>query len=140
MRRAFTAAIVAALDGRGPGRGGGDRPPTAAEIARETDQLSGRTACAPGPRAGGSGGIGETFGGDLLPANRIVAFYGAPQMGQTVLGTHTVAGAARALATQTEPYEELGDRPVVGEFDLVSVFATAGGGRTASTEPARATR
>ena len=49
-------------------------------------------------------------------------------MGQTVLGTHTVPGAARALALQTEPYAELGDRPVVGEFDLVSVFATAGGG------------
>ena len=57
-----------------------------------------------------------------------VAFYGAPQMGQTILGLRSPIGAARSLARQSSPFAELGGRPVVGEFDLVSVFATAGGG------------
>ncbi len=64
----------------------------------------------------------------MLPDSRVVAFYGAPQMGRTILGLRSPAGAARALAQQAAPYAQLGDRPVVGEFDLVSVFATAGGG------------
>ncbi len=69
------------------------------------------------------GGVAEP-----LPDSRVVAFYGAPQMGRTILGLRSPAGAARALAKQAAPYADLGDRPVVGEFDLVSVFATAGGG------------
>ena len=49
-------------------------------------------------------------------------------MGQTVLGMNSPPAAARKLAAQSAPYGSLGERPVVGEFDLVSVFATAGGG------------
>jgi hypothetical protein len=49
-------------------------------------------------------------------------------MGQTILGMQTPAGAARRLAAQSAPYAAVGDRPVLGEFDLVSAFATAGGG------------
>ena len=64
----------------------------------------------------------------MLPDSRVVAFYGAPQMGRTILGLRSPTGATRALAQQAAPYAQLGDRPVVGEFDLVSVFATAGGG------------
>ena len=67
--------------------------------------------------------------GAALPGSRVVAFYGAPQMGpDDPRHCARPAGAARALATQATPYETLGERPVVGEFDLVSVFATAGGG------------
>ncbi len=63
-----------------------------------------------------------------LPEQRVVALYGAPQMGRTILGLKSPRGAAAKLATQSAPYGALGDRPVSGEFDLVSVFATAGGG------------
>jgi hypothetical protein len=49
-------------------------------------------------------------------------------MGRTVLGSRSPAGARRKLASQSEPYAELGERPVASAFDLVSVFATAGGG------------
>jgi hypothetical protein len=49
-------------------------------------------------------------------------------MGATILGAKTPRGAARKLAAQSRPYETLSARPVTGAFDLVSVFATAGGG------------
>jgi hypothetical protein len=102
--------------------------PTANQLDRATDRFLGaQPRPSPAPRAG-SGGIGVGGAGAPLPGNRVVAFYGAPQMGQTILGTLTPAAAARRLAAQSTPYASLGDRPVVGEFDLVSVFATAGGG------------
>lgn len=62
-----------------------------------------------------------------LETDRVVALYGAPQMGKTILGIKSVKGAARKLASQSAAYER-GGRPVAGAFDLVSVFATAGGG------------
>jgi hypothetical protein len=99
--------------------------PTAGEIERATDRFLDRhgdraTIAARPPR-----------GPVLLPplpANLVLSLYGAPQMGQTILGRKSPAAAARKLAQQSAPYEELGDRPVLGAFDLVSVFATAGGG------------
>lgn len=63
-----------------------------------------------------------------LDSQRVVSLYGAPQMGQTVLGDRSPAAARRKLGSQSRPYAQLGDRPVIGAFDLVSVFATAGGG------------
>src|SRR3954452_12419665 len=97
--------------------------PTAAHIKRATDRfLDARSA----PRASTAALPRAT--GDVFPANRVVAFYGAPQMGQTVLGMNSPAAAAKKLAAQSRPYGSLGSRPVLGEFDLVSVFATAGGG------------
>lgn len=129
MTRALTGAIIAAVLAIAPATAAArTEPPRATEIARKTDRFLAKHAqSGPVPRAG-TGGIGGTFGGDLFPDSRVVCFYGAPQMGQTVLGMNSIAGAARRLAIQAEPYEALGDRPVIGEFDLVSVFATAGGG------------
>ena len=106
--------------------------PTAAQFERATDRFleQHRGAGAPAPRAG-SGGVGEggeTAGSANLPATRVVAFYGAPQMGATILGSRSPKGAARRLGRQSAPYAQLGTRPVLGAFDLVSVFATAGGG------------
>jgi hypothetical protein len=99
-------------------------PPTRGHLDRATARFLDRES----PRtAHGSGGAGP-FSVAVLPDERVVAFYGAPQMGRTVLGLNTPAEAARKLARQTSPYAALGDRPAVGEFDLVSVFATAGGG------------
>ncbi len=100
--------------------------PTHAEIAAATTSF---LASQPQPRplaaAERRGPIVVT---PVFPASRIVSFYGAPQMGATVLGRNSPEMAADKLATQSAPYTELGDRPVVGSFDLVSVFATAGGG------------
>jgi hypothetical protein len=49
-------------------------------------------------------------------------------MGRTILGLRSPLGAARSLARQARPYAAIGDRPVLAEFDLVSVFANAAGG------------
>jgi hypothetical protein len=102
-------------------------PPSAGEIERATDRFLTAHARTQAPRAG-TGGVGETATGTSLPDERVVAFYGAPQMGATILGSRSPRAAARRLAAQSDPYAELGTRPVAGAFDLVSVFATAGGG------------
>ncbi len=100
------------------------RPPSAAAIDRATERfLAEQPPPHPAPRPRAPGVTGELF-----PASRVVSFYGAPQMGQTVLGMYSPPAAAKRLAAQSAPYASLGARPVIGEFDLVSVFATAGGG------------
>ncbi len=122
------AAVVVSL-ALAAGAGGAAAPPTAGELRRATDRFLAQQPPALQRGSGGSsGGTAGAVVGDLLPDNRVVAFYGAPQMGQTVLGMRSPAAAARKLAAQSAPYASLGERPVVGEFDLVSVFATAGGG------------
>jgi hypothetical protein len=96
--------------------------PTHAEIEASTKRF---LASVPPPIAY-EAGDGEAIA--TFPDNRVVAFYGAPQMGQTILGMRSPPAAARKLAAQSAPYADLGDRPVVGAFDLVAVFATAAGG------------
>ena len=115
----LACAAVAASATTPPGRG---------ELRRATDRFL-ATHAPDAAHARGNGGQMVGGGGEVaLPDSRVVAFYGAPQMGRTILGLRSPTGAARALAQQAAPYAQLGDRPVVGEFDLVSVFATAGGG------------
>jgi hypothetical protein len=107
------------------GAAGHGQLPTAVEIERASDRFlerHGSSAAAPAPR------LARGPATPLLPANRIVALYGAPQMGQTILGLRSPEGAADKLAAQSAPYADLGARPVTGAFDLVAVFATAGGG------------
>ena len=102
-----------------------DELPTHAKLRAATERFLASQPASSRPPANPSGaGAGEA----VLPEGRVVAFYGAPQMGQTVLGMHSPPGSARGLALQAAPYGRLGDRPVTGAFDLVSVFATAGGG------------
>ncbi len=127
MRRAATAAIITAigLSTLAPGAEASERPPTAAALERAAERF---LAAAPQPAPRSGRGTPPVVAGDLFPASRVVSFYGAPQMGQTVLGMHEPPAAARKLAAQAAPYEGIGDRPVIGEFDLVSVFATAGAG------------
>jgi hypothetical protein len=126
MRRARTASFLAALAllAVAPGAAA-DRAPTATKLKRATERF---LADHPAAAARESGGVAPTATGDVFPANRVVAFYGAPQMGQTILGMLSPPAAAKRLATQSRPYASLGTRPVLGEFDVVSVFATAGGG------------
>jgi hypothetical protein len=100
--------------------------PTHRELGRATEHfLATQPPDAP-PRAG-SGGV-ATGAERVLPANRLVALYGAPQMALTTLGTVPVERAATTLSAKAAPFTALDDRPVIGGFDLVAVFATAGGG------------
>jgi hypothetical protein len=121
---AITAALLAVAASATSSAHGG--LPTAVEIERATDRFLDRHRAAPTLRTP-SPRIARGPGGSLLPANRVVALYGAPQMGQTILGLRSPEGAVRKLTAQSLPYE-LGGRPIAGAFDLVSVFATAGGG------------
>jgi hypothetical protein len=119
-----TAAILAALALPAPAAAVSAQPPTAAELQRSTERFLART---PSPALGPSR-PGPPLSGPLLPANRVVSLYGAPQMGRTILGLRSPPAAARRLAKQSAPYAGVDGRPVVGAFDLVAVFATAGGG------------
>ena len=100
--------------------------PTEAELDLATERF-----LVQHPRPAGSGGIAEPapiVASPALDEQRMIALYGAPQMNRTILGSRSPAGAGRRLVAQSEPYLELGGRPVIGAFDLVSVFATAGSG------------
>jgi len=102
-----------------------DELPTHAELRAATERFLAAPPASPRPPANPNGiGMDQA----VLPGGRVVAFYGAPQMGQTVLGMHSPSAAARGLVLQSAPYARLDNRPVTGAFDLVSVFATAGGG------------
>lgn len=101
------------------------RPPSVAEARRATHRfLERHGGDAPTARPSAAARVGEP----VLPTNRVVALYGSPQMPLTAVGMRTPEGAAGKLAAQSEPYEQFGIRPVVGEIDLVSVLATAGAG------------
>lgn len=124
---AATTLGTAAADGRSADAGpkAVSALPTHAKLAAATERFL-QQQPQPSPRTRRTGrGIDVT---PVFPAARIVSFYGAPQMGATVLGRNSPEAASRKLATQAAPYTKLGDRPVVAAFDLVSVFATAGGG------------
>jgi hypothetical protein len=127
---AVSAAIAAAAAwlSIAPDASATAQPPTAGQIERATDRFLAATP-RPSPAARSGGTQAPPGTAELFPGSRVVAYYGAPQMRQTVLGMNSPPVAARKLAAQSRPYTTLGDRPVVGEFDLVSVFATAGGGK-----------
>jgi hypothetical protein len=104
------------------------QPRTSGHVERATqaflDSIDDRGARA-APRSGGTGGTGQGHGQDdsLFPERRLVAFYGAPQMGATIIGRKSVGGAKRRLRKQARPYEDEGS--VLRGFDLVAVVATS---------------
>jgi len=122
-------------------------PPTSGEVDRATEQFLASLDRPSGPRAnasGGSGGTGDPSqpdpgGGSLFPDKRVVAFYGAPQMGATILGRKSIKGAKSRLRKQARPYGG-GGRGVIEGFDLVAVLATAdrgGDGKYRTRQPGR---
>ena len=123
-------AASAAASGGGGAASARQQPPTTAEVDRATERFldslpSDRRGSA--NASGGTGGTGESGGGELFPGERVVAYYGAPQMGATIIGRKSVQGAKKGLRKQAKPYEGEG-RAVVPGFDLVAVLATADSG------------
>ena len=121
--------------------------PTAAEVQARTDRF---LAAHPGPRtvgppnssASSTGGVEPGPGGAndnepgpgteadptaIFPANRVVALYGAPQLGATIVGRKSPKAATAKLRRQARGYADEG-RPVIRAFDLVAVIATASPG------------
>lgn len=124
IRSLPATAVAAATLALVPAAGASPEPPSNAELRRATERfLEHHGVPAAAPRAAAPESPAPRF-----PESRVVALYGAPQMGQTILGLRSPKGARKQLASQSAPYEEIGTRPVTGAFDLVSVFATAGGG------------
>ena len=114
---------------------GAATPPTAAQVEARTGRFLDRLGpSAPAsPRALRDGGIGleppPGYEEDaLFPERRVVGFYGAPQLGSTVLGKRRPKAAGEALREQARPYRRLGERPVVPAFDLIATIATASRG------------
>lgn len=103
------------LDGRG-GRA----------TARARDSASGGVGDGNGEGNGQENGEGN--GQRLFPRNRVVALYGAPQLGATIIGRKSVRGAKRRLRRQALAYEGGARRPVVPAFDLIGTIATSSRG------------
>jgi hypothetical protein len=100
------AVVAAALLA---GTGGDDEPPGQSASAQEPPPPPEL------PRGGRS----------VLPENRVVAYYGAPQSPQLgALGVGTPDGAARRLARQAKDYERR-DRPALPALELIAVIANA---------------
>jgi hypothetical protein len=114
-RRRLVAAGVAGLvavfvigTGLLVGAGGGDDEPEANPEPRPAEL----------PRGGRT----------ILPGNRVVAFYGAPQDPELgVLGIGPPRRAARTLERQARPYARRG-RPVLPAFELIAAIVTSEAG------------
>ena len=103
------------------------QPPTSAEVDRETERFLGSLGERNDPRASkarGTGGAGQLGDDSLFPDKRIVAFYGAPQMGATILGRRSIGAAKRQLRKQARPYDAA-ERPAIPGINLVATIATA---------------
>ena len=146
---AVALALAASLIGAAaaPGASSTSRattPPTSAEVQEATAQFI-ATHHIPSPRklgelgAGVAGTGGIDFGeeapvgpdpnaGALFPDNRVVAFYGAPQLTATIIGRKSPKAATVKLRRQARDYAGGGQRPVIPAFNLISVIATASPG------------
>ena len=106
------------------------QPPTSGEVDRGTqrflDTLDGsdRSRAGASARGAGTGGAGQGSEESLFPERRLVAFYGAPQMGATILGRKSIGTAKKKLRKQARRYKGKG-LPVVEGMNLVAVIATA---------------
>jgi hypothetical protein len=83
------------------------------------------------PLAGGEGtGTELPRGGrSVLPENRVVGFYGAPQAKQLgELGIGSPASAAKRLRRQIRPYKRLSRQPILPVFELLGTIALSGPG------------
>jgi len=67
--------------------------------------------------------------GDIFPDNRVVSFWGSPQLGRSILGRLSARAAAKRLVRQAAAYDRRGERPVIPAFNLVAAIATADAGR-----------
>lgn len=101
-------------------------PPSVAELRSASEHFLGEDGDRAGPLPARP--AAGAAAGPVLPEDRVVALYGAPQLPATAVGMRSPQAATRKLATQSDPYAQLGDRPVIGEIDLVAVIATAGRG------------
>jgi hypothetical protein len=105
-------------------------PPTTAELRQATKRFL-STVDEPSPaavRRGRAARRGPVTGDSPFPENRMVAFYGAPQLPATIVGRKAPSAAASKLVSQAAQYGGTARRPVIPAFDLVAVIATSSRG------------
>ena len=105
-------------------------PPTTVELDQATEGFLAKVD-APSPREARRSStrrLGPVAGETLFPENRMVAFYGAPQLPATIVGRKTPSAAASKLVSQAAEYSGTTRRPVIAAFDLIAVIATSSRG------------
>jgi hypothetical protein len=106
------------------------QPPTSAEVDRGTERFldrlgeSDRSRTGASAGAAGSGDAGQGSAERLFPSRRLIAFYGAPQMGATILGRKSISAAKKKLRKQARGYRGQGLSVIEG-MNLVAVIATS---------------
>jgi hypothetical protein len=129
---ALTIAVGSAAAASSGGRDAADsappaQPPTTAEVREATERFL-NTVDAPSPasvrRSAGTARLGPVPI-SIFPTNRVVSFYGAPQLPATIVGRKTPSAAGSKLLTQAAAYEGTKRRPVIPAFDLIAVIATS---------------
>jgi hypothetical protein len=102
---------------------GRDRPPSAREVRSATARFLADRASASTARERRLAPVTPPPA-SLFPENRVVSYYGAPQLGKTIVGRNSPDAAGRKLLTQADAYRGTGLRPVIPAFDLIGVIAT----------------
>ena len=98
-------------------------PPTSSEIEIPAREAIGKRAL-----RRGSGGIPtpEASGGRrLFPGARLVAVYGAPQLGATIVGRKSPTGAASEATRLATRFSEVSEPPAQPAIDLIATVANA---------------
>jgi hypothetical protein len=79
--------------------------------------------------AGGAGGELPRGGVSVIPQNRVIGFYGAPQAPQLgELGIGSPRSAANRLRRQIRPYKPRSPKPILPVFELLGTIALASPG------------
>ncbi len=119
-RTSFALALLLAVTAVGPASAAGPAPLSTAELRARTAAIP-REVRAPVPPRPSQFEEGEP----ILPANRVVAIYGAPQLGSTALGERSSRSAAKLAARQARAYVKRGERPAIPALDLIGVVANS---------------
>ena len=131
------AAVAIALATAAGSAAGGEtetgsrsKPPTGADLRAATEHFL-NTTDAPSPGSVRRSTPARRRGpaaAPIFPTNRVVSFYGAPQLPATIVGRKTPDAAASKLLSQAAAYAGAERRPVIPAFDLIAVIATSSRG------------
>jgi hypothetical protein len=103
------------------------QPPLSSRIDVPLREAVGVRAARAAPA--GAGGVGEPepppSKGEVLPVNRVVSVYGAPQLGATIVGRKSPEEATGKAVRLARRYEAADDaRPGLPALDLIATVAT----------------
>ena len=103
------------------------KPPSAAHVERATHEFlsENRGAVAEAKQTPARAAARKDR---IFPRRRLVALYGAPQLSKSIIGLKSPGGAKKKLNKEVAKYEQKGDDPVTGGFDLIATIATSSPG------------